>query len=71
MELKSILERNGITIELTDEECDFLDSMHLPTKYPIGSALPDFYLDESICHSSILLAEKVLKSIIEKLGLDK
>jgi HEPN domain-containing protein len=64
MELKTILERNGISIVLTDDECDFLDSIYLPTKYPIGSALPFFYPDKEICNNSIALAERVLKEVI-------
>lgn len=28
MELKSILEKNGISIKLTEDECDFLDSIY-------------------------------------------
>ena len=58
MELKRILEKNSISIELTEDECDFLDSIYLPTKYPLGSALPLFYPDKSICKSSISLAER-------------
>jgi hypothetical protein len=58
MELKTILEKNDISIELTEDECDFLDSIYLPSKYPIGSALPSFYPDEEICKSSIDLAEQ-------------
>lgn len=60
MELKTILEKNGISIELTEDECDFLDSIYLATKYPIGSALPFFYSDKSICKNSISLAERVI-----------
>lgn len=63
MELKTILERNGISIELTEDECDFLDSIYLPTKYPIGSALPFFYPDKNICKDSISLAERVIKEV--------
>ena len=63
MELKTILEKNGISMELTEDECDFLDSIYLPTKYPIGSALPFFYPDKEICKSSISLAERVLKEV--------
>lgn len=33
MELKAILKKNSISIELTDDECDFLDSIYLPSKY--------------------------------------
>jgi HEPN domain-containing protein len=50
-------------MELTDDECDFLDSIYLPTKYPIGSALPLFYPDKSICKNSISLAERVIKEV--------
>ena len=60
MELKTILEKNGISIELTEDECDFLDSIYLPTKYPLGSALPFFYPDKDICKNSIVLAERVI-----------
>lgn len=60
LELKTILERNGISLGLTEDECDFLDSIYLPTKYPLGSALPSFYPDENICKDSILLAERVI-----------
>ena len=60
LELKTILGRNGISLGLTEDECDFLDSIYLPTKYPLGSALPSFYPDEKICKDSILLAERVI-----------
>ncbi|MDE3057564.1 MAG: HEPN domain-containing protein [Bacteroidota bacterium] len=63
LELKTILQKNSISIELTDEECEFLDSIYLPTKYPLGSALPDFYPDKEICKNSIALAERVLREI--------
>jgi HEPN domain-containing protein len=63
LELKSILERNGISLGLTEDECDFLDSIYLPTKYPLGSALPSFYPDEKICKDSILLAERVIVEV--------
>jgi HEPN domain-containing protein len=63
LELKTILEKNSISLVLTEDECDFLDSIYLPTKYPIGSALPSFYPDEKICKDSISLAEKVLTEV--------
>jgi len=66
-ELKSILEKNGTRIDLSEDECDFIDSIYLPTKYPIGSALPFFYPDEEICKSSILLAERVFTESSELL----
>jgi HEPN domain-containing protein len=67
LELKTILENNGVVIDLTEDECDFLDSIYLPTKYPIGSALPLFYPDKVICNNSILLAERVINNVKELL----
>lgn len=63
MELKTILEKNGILIALTKDECDFLDSIYLPTKYPVGSALPFFYPDKNICKNSISLAEREIEEV--------
>ena len=53
MELKTILEKNVVAIELTEDECYFLDSIYLPSKYPIGSALPSYYPDKSMCKNSV------------------
>ena len=61
--MKTNLEKYDILIELTEDECDFLDSIYLPTKYPIGSALPYFYPDKEICMNSISLAERVIGEV--------
>ncbi len=57
--LKNILQNNGISIELSDDECDFLDSIYLPSKYPIGNVLPYFEPDHEICIRAITIAERV------------
>ncbi len=41
-ELIVILLENDFVINVTEDECDLLDSIYLPSKYPFGSALPDF-----------------------------
>jgi len=63
MELKTILEKNSILVGLTEDECEFLDTVYLPTKYPVGSALPYFHPDKSICQNSISLAERIIKEV--------
>ena len=62
-ELKNKLEENNVTVSLSDEDCDFLDSIYLPSKYPLGGVLPDFYPDEEICKDGIKIAESVLNSV--------
>lgn len=55
-------------IGLTEDECDFIDSIYLPTKYPIGSELPFFEPGKEICERPISLAERVLKEVKQKLS---
>lgn len=58
-ELKNMLITKGIYPDITEEACDFLDSVYLPSKYPISSALPDFDPDADICSQYISVAERV------------
>lgn len=58
--LKNDLLGVGFECELTDEECDLLDSVYLPSKYPLGSALPDFSPDETTARHCVIIAERIL-----------
>jgi len=66
-ELKNILSDKKIYIELGDDECDFLDSIYLPTKYPVGSVLPDFYPDSEITRNCLTIAQQVFEEISDRL----
>lgn len=66
-ELKTIITGKGIDIDLTEDECDFLDSVYLPSKYPLSSALPDFEPDLEISNQYITVAERLGKSIMSVL----
>ncbi len=63
LELKNILDTNHLKIELTDDEIDLLDSIYLPSKYPIGSALPNFYPDKEVTNACLDIARRVLESV--------
>ena len=63
LELKKILLNNGLQIEITDDDCDFLDSIYLPSKYPLSSVLPHYEPDFSICNKGISIAKKVFNFI--------
>ncbi|HET54378.1 MAG TPA: HEPN domain-containing protein [Ignavibacteria bacterium] len=39
LDIKYLLLDNNIEIDLSDDDCDFLNSIYLPSKYPVGSAL--------------------------------
>ena len=63
LELKILLDEISVKIDIKDEECDFLNSIYLPSKYPLGSALLDFDPGVEICEQAIAIANKVSKSV--------
>lgn len=49
-----------IDINISEDECDLVDSIYLPSKYPFGSALPDFEPTLEICRECLAIAERVV-----------
>ncbi len=62
-ELANILAESGMTFGLTEEDCDLLDSNYLPSKYPLGSVLPDFEPDADVCRQCVRIAERVIELV--------
>ena len=57
----SALQRN---IAISDEECDLLDTIYLPSKYPLGSVLPEFAPDRELSQRCLSIAEAVLRQVM-------
>jgi HEPN domain-containing protein len=68
LELKNILLEHGIAIDLSEDDCDFLNSIYLPSKYPLGGILPDYEPDEDTCQEAIKVAESTLISVQQFIG---
>lgn len=62
-ELRNILKENKINIDLDEDDCDFLDSIYLPSKYPVINILPLYEPDDEICQKGIKIAESVVNSV--------
>lgn len=62
-ELYDVLKNQGCSITLTDEECSFLDSIYLPSKYPLGGVLPDGEPDAAMCAFGLSIADRVFSDI--------
>jgi HEPN domain-containing protein len=61
--LRQVLKENGIAIDISEDDCDLLDTIYLPSKYPIGSVIPDYQPDAEICGQCIAIAEQVEQSV--------
>ena len=66
-ELVTILADKDLKVDIGSEERDLIDSIYLPSKYPVGSVLPDFEPDEQICRHCVTIAERVRESVINLL----
>jgi len=58
-ELLADLQRVGVKLDFVEEDIDLLDSIYLPSKYPLGSALPDFNPDISLARRCLILMKKI------------
>lgn len=63
-ELKNIATNKSAGLGLlTDEECELLDSIYLPSKYPLVSVLPDSEPNLDVCNKCIAIADNVIQQI--------
>jgi HEPN domain-containing protein len=58
-ELVVLLTTKKLEVGLAPDERDLLDSIYLPSKYPLTSVLPDFEPDAKICKKCITIAENL------------
>jgi len=67
-ELIQLLADQQVAILLSEEDCDLLDSIYLPSKYPLGGVLPDFEPDAGLCSHCLMLAKEVLGQVRSVIG---
>ena len=67
-ELVTILAEGGTKVNIEEHERDLIDSIYLPSKYPIGGILPDFEPDLQICRQCVAIADRLRDSIRDLLS---
>jgi HEPN domain-containing protein len=67
-ELVILLSQRGLSVPLEADECDLLDSIYLPSKYPLGSALPDFEPDRAVCDQCVGIALRLRQAVAESIA---
>ncbi len=61
-ELARDLKQSGCDMGLTDDDCELIDSVYLPSKYPPDSAMPSAMPDRSLCQTCLDIPERALAS---------
>lgn len=62
-ELVALLVALHCDVGIDEEDCDLLDTIYLPSKYPLGNILPDFSPDRELCQRCLVIAELVIKKV--------
>lgn len=55
----------NLDMGIAEEDCDLLDTIYLPTKYPLGGALPEFEPDIPLCKRCLKIAETAARRTLE------
>lgn len=66
-ELIGLLEKENIRLDISEEKIEFIDSIYLPSKYPLGSVLPNFEPAREECSQGLAIAMEIhdkVKSIL-------
>lgn len=63
-ELVGKLADSGINISISDDDIDLLDSIYLPSKYPLASVLPHYMPDEEVCRHCLEIARQVRTDVL-------
>jgi HEPN domain-containing protein len=61
-ELRSQIQGEGVEVQLGDDDVELLDSVYLPSRYPLGGALPDAEPDVDVCQLCINIAQKIVST---------
>jgi len=67
-ELINLIRGLGINISISDAEIELIDSIYLPSKYPLGIALPHFQPNDEVCNQCLAICKRVEESVITTLN---
>jgi HEPN domain-containing protein len=62
-ELMRLAREADVSIELSVDECDLLDAIYIPSKYPVFGVLPGGVADRETCHRCLGIAERVVGNL--------
>ena len=70
-ELAGQLAEAGLKTGITEDECDLIDAIYLPSKYPMSNVLPEAKASTDVCRQCLDIAERVVgvvRDCLDKTG---
>ncbi|MBF0102748.1 MAG: HEPN domain-containing protein [Desulfobacterales bacterium] len=61
--LLNFIDKIGIIIDISIDDCRMIDQIYIPSKYPTGSAWPDYEPDQTLCYQCLDIAKRVDMSV--------
>jgi len=68
-ELMRLVRSHETSIEMDEDELDLVDSIYLPSKYPLGSALPDFAPTDAVAQRCVSISKRVVAAASDLVSL--
>jgi HEPN domain-containing protein len=65
-ELRSELLRVNVDPGISEDDAELLDTIYLPSKYPLGSVLPNFEPDAEMARRCLTIANHAVSSVAGK-----
>ncbi len=62
-ELAGQLTEAGLAAGISEDECDLIDAIYLPSKYPMAAVVPEMKADADTCRQCHAIAERVLRTV--------
>jgi HEPN domain-containing protein len=57
--LVNIFTEHAVDVDMHDDEIDLIDSIYMPARYPVGSVLPLFEPNQTICEQCLQIVQRI------------
>ena len=66
-QLINTLAEQQMTITMPEDEIDLIDTVYLPSKYPLMSVLPKYFPDKNLCEKCLTIVFQIKNSVLDML----
>jgi len=64
-QLINTLAEQQMTITMPEDEIDLIDTVYLPSKYPLMRVLPKYFPDKNLCEKCLTIVFQIKNSVLD------